>query len=218
MDKNPQQNQTLVTGAGATPDNAKSSSALVSEEELVLLGAINGVFGVKGWLKVFSDTEPRENIVKYKSWLISRQSSRSASVDWREIRLLEGKRHSKNVIVRLQGIDSREQAESLVGYQVAVRKDQLPKLPDGEYYWSDLIGLEVRNTDGRVLGTVKRLFETGANDVMVVDSGSLADSGSEPSAASSGGIEILIPWVLDHFVLEVDRVERRILVDWQEDY
>lgn len=187
-------------------------------EEPVLLGQINGVFGVRGWLKVFSDTEPRENIVQYKSWLICRQNARGKT-DWVEVRLLEGKRHGKNVIVRLDGVDTREQAADLVGYQVAVQKDQLPKLPEGEYYWSDLIGLEVSNTEGRVLGTVKRLFETGANDVLVVESRP-QDSAAATTAAATTGVaaEILIPWVLDHFVLEVDRVERRILVDWQEDY
>ncbi len=225
-----------------------------STEEPVLLGQINGVFGVRGWLKVFSDTEPRENIVQYKKWLIARRVGRVAGVarkdggvarqnsgagstgvtddvEWKEVRLLEGKRHGKNVIVRLEGIDSREQAEVLVGYQVAVERQQLPKLPQGEYYWSDLIGLEVANTEGRVLGTVKRLFETGANDVLVVagqgsleDDNSVSETAAEnpderpPGKSSVAAAEILIPWVLDHFVLEVDKVGRRIIVDWQEDY
>ncbi len=200
------------------------------KQEVVLLGQINGVFGVRGWLKVFSDTKPRENIVQYKNWMISKSTFRTNSVgagtettasenageskkessgqNWREVKLLEGKRHGKNVIVRLEGIDTREQAADLVGYRIAVSKSQLPDLPQGEYYWSDLIGLEVINTAGVTLGVVKRLMETGANDVLVVDRRSASDTATE----------ILIPWVFDHFVFEVDLAAQRILVDWEEDY
>ena len=207
-----------------------------SQQEIVLLGHINGVFGVKGWLKVFSDTEPRENIVRYKIWKIGEGDKRGSPVvnnspgvvkapenrKWRDIKLLEGKRHGKNVIVRLEGVETRDQAAELVGSLVAVEKNELPELPSGEYYWSDLIGLSVVSTSGPVLGKVERLMETGANDVLVV---SAQDSGTDNGDVESSGenlaqnsAEILIPWVLDHFVLEVDLAARRILVDWQEDY
>lgn len=181
------------------------------DSETVPLGHINGVFGVRGWLKVFSDTAPRENIIEYKTWLLSGQAvkgnkalaSRITAEGWCEVKLLEGRRQGKNVVVRLDGIDEREQAESLLGAKIAVRRSQLLALPEGEYYWSDLIGQTVVNREGQVLGVVKRLFETGANDVLVVE---------------EGGREILIPWVLEHFVIHVDRDSRQILVDWQEDY
>lgn len=190
-------------------------------QEVIPLGHINGVFGVRGWLKVFSDTKPRENIVQYKNWMIGKpgREAAAAGLDWREVKLLEGKRHGKNVIVRLDGVDTREQAADLVGYQIAVSKSQLPDLPKGEYYWSDLIGLEVVNTAGVTLGAVQRLMETGANDVLVVDRQGQATADLEAdSEANSAAAEILIPWVLDHFVVEVDVAARRILVDWEEDY
>ena len=182
-------------------------------QEVIPLGYINGVFGVRGWLKVFSDTKPRENIVQYKIWMIGKAGQSPGEQNWREVKLLEGKRHGKNVIVRLDGVETREQAADLVGKQIVVSKSQLPELPKGEYYWSDLIGLEVVNTTGVALGVVQRIMETGANDVLVVE--------RQPGAVSSDTLaaaEILIPWVLDHFIVEVDLATGKILVDWEEDY
>jgi len=198
-----------------------NATSAMNDQELILLGSINGVFGVRGWLKIYSDTKPRENIVKYRRWLIFKKSVQIHSTldqtldhvtpdDWAEIEIIEGKRQGKNVVAKLEGVADREQAAALIGYQIAVRRSQLANLPEGEYYWSDLIGFEVLNTEGREFGQVDRIFETGANDVLVVDAGDKGNNKDNP--------EILIPWVRDHYIIKVDVAARQIVVDWQEDY
>lgn len=162
----------------------------------VALGRINGHFGVKGWVKVYSHTQPKEQIVKYSPWLLKQGG------EWRSIRVLEGKAHSKTVIARLDGIDSRELAESLIGAEIAINRDQMQPAAEGEYYWLDLIGLQVVNLAGEELGEVRNLMETGANDVLVV----------------RGERERLIPFVQGQFIKEVDLDNGKIRVDWDPEF
>lgn len=162
----------------------------------VALGRINGHFGVKGWVKVYSHTQPKEQIVKYSPWLLKQGG------EWRSIRVLEGKAHSKTVIARLDGIDSRELAESLIGAEIAINRDQMQPAAEGEYYWLDLIGLQVENLAGEELGEVRNLMETGANDVLVV----------------RGERERLIPFVQGQFIKEVDLDNGKIRVDWDPEF
>lgn len=150
------------------------------------------MFGVRGWVKVFSHTEPREGILGYGPWLVGEGDA------WREVAVIDGRAHGKGVVARLEGVDDRGGAAALVGAGIAVHRDRLPPLPPGEYYHADLVGLEVVNTDGVVLGAVSHLFATGANQVMVVQ----------------GERERLLPFVQGQVVLEVDLAERRIRVDW----
>ncbi len=163
---------------------------------MVVLGRVAGVFGVKGWVKVFSHTEPRENILQYAPWYLA------ADAGWRECRPLEGKVHGKGIVARIEYCDDRDQAAALVGCDIAVRRSQLPPPEPGEYYWSDLEGLDVVTRGGVVLGSVSHLFSTGANDVMVVN----------------GDRERLIPWLLDDVVLEVDLRTGVVRVDWDPDF
>lgn len=193
----------------------------------IVLGSISGVFGIRGWIKVFSETEPRENIVEYKTWWIrpARQSSgRKARTEptaaWRRIDVLEGRRQSKTVVARLDGIETPEAAQLLIGYEIAVERSQMPPLKKGEFYWTDLIGHTVLDRDGNRLGTVERMFATGANDVVVVrgdaDRQSIADeSGSDRSTTDN---EILIPWILGSVIVDVDIEAGQIVVDWDPDY
>ena len=161
----------------------------------LVLGRIVGPFGVRGWIKVFSYTEPREAVLKYEGLLLGRDG------DWQAMRVVEGQRHGKSVIARLEGVDDRDQAAALVGAEIGVSRKQLPEPEDGQYYWSDLIGLEVVHLDGAVLGNVDTLLETGAHDVMVV----------------KGEQERLIPFVKDKIVVGVDLEKARITVDWEWD-
>lgn len=225
------------------------------DPEKVLLGKINGVFGVKGWVKVFSETDPRQNIVQYHSWYLRRErvtgsrkgltsaetqagassvprvdlAKASSEGDWRQVEILDGRLQGKNVIARLKGIDDMDAAESLRGYEIAVMRDALPELGTAEYYWRDLIGLQVRNLQDSVLGRVDRLFETGANDVLVVhresegtdqhESDELDESDHQENRhRDNRHREILIPWVMQSVIHRVDVAAGNIIVDWDPDW
>ena len=172
--------------------------------ERVVVGKISGVFGVRGWVRVFSYTEPRENILHYEPWLLGSLcgdgSSEAAQPtdDWQTWRPARGRRHGKGLVVCLDGCAGREQALALVGLHVAVRRTQLPPTRENEFYWADLIGLVAQDTDGVRLGRVERLFETGANDVMVV----------------GGERQRLIPYIWGRVVKRVDLEGGVITVDW----
>ncbi len=161
----------------------------------VVLGRISGLFGVRGWVKVYSYTEPREAVLGYGRWLLS------AKDGWREATVAEGQRHGKTIIARIAGVADRDEAAELVGTEIAVPRDEMPETASGQYYWSDLEGLRVVHRDGTELGRVAYLFETGANDVMVV----------------KGEQERLIPFVMDKVVLGVDLDKGEIDVDWEWD-
>ena len=159
----------------------------------VVLGRISGLFGVRGWVKVYSYTEPREAVLNYCRWLLPDGDG------WQEATVAEGRRHGKSIVARLAGVADRDQAAELVGREIAVRRDALPETDNGEYYWSDLEGLTVEHRDGTELGRVAYLLETGANAVMVVQ----------------GETERLIPFVMDKVILGVDLANGRIEVDWE---
>lgn len=146
-------------------------------------------------MKVFSYTEPREAVLKYKGLLLGRNG------DWQSIKVAEGQRHGKTVILRLEGVDDREQAAALIGTEIGAMRSELPEPEDGHYYWLDLIGLKVVHRDGTELGTIKDMLETGANDVMVVE----------------GEQERLIPFIKGRVVINVDLQEKRVDVDWEWD-
>jgi len=161
--------------------------------EMVTVGRIAGLHGVRGWVKVYSYTEPRENILTYSPWYLRREGR------WQAHALAGGRRQGKGVTAHLEGFDERDAAAALMGVEIAVRRDQLPATAANEYYWSDLIGLEVVDASGAALGRVDHLLETGANDVLVVREGEL---------------ERLIPYVPQVVVRRVDLAAGRIEVDW----
>lgn len=163
--------------------------------EPVVLGRISGLFGVRGWVRVFSYTEPREAFLQYKGLLLGRNG------DWQSIKVVEGQRHGKSVILRLEGVDDRDQAAALIGTEIGVDREELPKPEDGHYYWSDLLGLTVVHRDGTELGTINEMLETGTHDVMVV----------------KGDTERLIPFVMNEIVIGVDLSNKQVNVDWEWD-
>ncbi len=164
--------------------------------KMVPLGRISGVFGIRGWVKVHSDTAPRDNILSYSPWYLQRGE------DWEARKLLDGHPQGKGLVARLQGCGDRDQAAALIGCLIAVPRDRLPALNPDEYYWDDLEGLLVVNAEGVELGRVSHLFATGANDVMVV----------------RGERERLLPWVWGRVILEADLEAGLIRVDWDQDF
>ena len=162
----------------------------------VIVGKVTAVFGLKGWVKVFSYTEPRENILQYRQLFLHKGS------DGKWINIVDGQLHGKNVLVQFEGITDRDQAQLLAGYDLAVGRKQLPATDENEYYWTDLIGLNVENREGVQFGKVESLFETGANDVLFV----------------KGERERAIPFLQNRTVLLIDLENRKIIVDWDADF
>jgi 16S rRNA processing protein RimM len=172
-----------------------SIDVALTGKDAVILGRISGLFGVKGWFKVHSYTEPRDAILNYKNWLIGDNG------EWKVAKLEEGKRHSKTVIARLEGVSDRETAAGYVGAEIGVNREAMPDLKSGDFYWTDLEGLNVVHKDGRALGEVKYLLATGSNDVLVVQ----------------GDREILVPFIKDEVIEDVDLAAGVIRVDWEWD-
>lgn len=165
-------------------------------KELLAIGKISGVFGIRGWVKVFSYTDPRENILAYNPWILRKGNEQ------RQVELLAGKLHGKSVIAEIQGIEDCNQAALLNGWNILIDKDQLPDTDKDEYYWTDLVGLTVRNTHGVEFGKVDYLIETGANDVLVI----------------KGDKERLVPFIQRQTVLNIDLENGLMVVDWDADF
>lgn len=166
----------------------------VEPTQWVLVGRISGLYGVRGWVKLFSHTQPREALLSYQPWFLGDQL--------REVRLVESRAHGKGLVGRLAEIDDRDAAAALVDSSIYVRREQLPQADPGSFYWADLIGLRVLNQDGADFGVVDSLMETGSNDVLVVQ----------------GERERLIPFVLGQAIQSVDLDAGEIRVDWDPDF
>lgn len=188
------------------------SSSVDNKEALVLVGRVTSVFGIKGWVNVYSYTNPTENILDYSKWLLSssdgdgqnKRQSFPNITSCKSVVVSEGQRHGKRIIAQLEHCESREIAGKYVQHDIFIERTELPGLED-EVYWIDLEGLEVINLQGVVLGQVVKMIETGANDVMVVCPNKL----DEPDAS-----EILIPYVEEHYIIDVNLEQGRVEVDW----
>ena len=165
------------------------------DDDLMELGHIVGVHGVKGQVKVFSNTSPRENIVKYSPWLLEHHGLKKTVK-------ISGNYQGKNVIARIEEITDRNQAHDLIGAKIFINRSQLPRLQKGDYYWSQLMGLQVINTLDIKLGIIDHMLETGANDLMVV----------------RGDRERLIPYVMDEVIINIDLDKQQVVVDWDADF
>ena len=165
------------------------------KDDLVVMGRVVAPYGVFGWLKIVPDTEEFDGLLDYKTWWIGKDS------DWRELKVESAKTHNDVLVVKLQSIDDRDAAVACKGKQIAVPRASLPKLKGDEYYWSDLIGLTVKNQQDVDFGKITDVFATGANDVIV----------------TTGDKERLIPYIAQ-VILEVDLDAKTMLVDWDADF
>ena len=164
---------------------------------MVIMGRIAAAHGIRGWVKIQPFTEHVDSLLDYRKWWIGHEHG-----PWREVEVKQCEVHSKTLAAQLPDCPDRTAAEKLKGLLIAVPRSSLPEQHEGEYYWSDLIGLAVVNEAGVKLGTVTNLLETGANEVLSVQ----GDSG-----------EILIPFVASA-IKQVDLKNRTIRVDWAADY
>ncbi|MEJ1353588.1 MAG: ribosome maturation factor RimM [Candidatus Sedimenticola sp. (ex Thyasira tokunagai)] len=171
------------------------SSVVKREDDWVVLGRVSGFYGVRGWVKIFSHTSPRSGILQYRRWYLHREGT------WQPCDLESGREQGKGIVAKLSGFNDRDEVAELIGIDIGIPRNQLPEVEQDEYYWVDLKGLEVRTVDGVELGRVDHLFETGANDVMVVE----------------GDRRRLIPFI-GSVVGEIDLQAGLMTVDWDPDF
>ncbi len=180
-------------------------------DEWLAVGRITGCYGIRGWVKIHSYTDPQENFLGFGQWMLRRRDGVEP------IEFDDGRAQGRGLVAHIAGVDDRTLAESYSGLEIVVPADSLPALQQGDYYWSQLQGLQVWCRDaGRqrtgeqgaeqavLLGSVDYLIETGANDVLVV----------KPSAGSIDERERLIPYLPGDVVTAVDLGRGVIEVDW----
>lgn len=179
---------------------------------LVLAGKVVSVYGIKGWVKVMSYTEPKEDIFSYQPWQLASADGRLEPIE-----IDDGREQGVGLVVHIKGIDDREIARLYCQRDILVSKSQMPALEEGGYYWHQLIGLKVyssfqdealEGSKERLLGTIKQMMETGANDVMVV----------APCEGSVDKRERLLPYLTGHYGLDVDLPAGRLTIDWDPEF
>ena len=168
----------------------------ISQDEVLVMGRIASPFGVRGWLRVSAFTAVADQLLDYSPWYLNLQGQ------WQAVKPLAGRPHGKGLVVQLQTCHDRDAAAALTGTDIGIYRSQLPPVDSDEYYWTDLVGLQVVSIDGRMLGVVDNLLETGANDVLVV----------------RGEHQCLVPYIKGQVVKSVDLEARTIRVDWDPDF
>ncbi|WP_416191266.1 ribosome maturation factor RimM [Neisseria sp. CCUG12390] len=169
---------------------------MTNTQQWVAMGYIKGVFGVKGWLKIAANTEYTDSLLDYPQWQL-RKDGKTLTVS-----IEAGKAVGDELQVKFEGIDDRDHAFSLRGYTIEIPRSEFAPTEEDEFYWADLVGMTVTNREALILGTVKNLMETGANDVLVID----GEYGQK-----------LIPFV-SQYIQHVDTEQQIITVDWGLDY
>jgi 16S rRNA processing protein RimM len=180
----------------------KTASGVAIPEDLVLVGHVTGAYGIQGWVRIRPYSADADALLHAKTWWLDKP-------DFHDVDMLESKSHGGDVVARLMGVADRNAAEALKGAAVQVARSHFPALSDDEFYWIDLIGLEVENLQGERLGLVQDLMDNGAHPILRV-APSIGSESEKPH-------EQLIPFV-DAFVKTVDKQAKKITVDWGSDY
>lgn len=196
-----------------TPDASASSTKGRGEaratkvavpDDLVAVGRVTTVHGIKGWVKIHSFTEPESNIIDYQPWWLAMPDG-PVRIDVDECRPA-----TRGFLAHIAGVDDRDQARLYCQRDILVPRESFPEAEEGEYYWHQLEGMRVVSVFGgqeAALGVVTGFMETGANDVMVVAG----------DADSRDRLQRLIPFV-DDFIVGIDSDAGLIRVDWDPDF
>ena len=162
----------------------------------VMVGRFGRPHGLKGYISVYSSTEPSGNILSYPDWYVF------INGHWTLLKRLSVEEHTRFIVALIDGYSKREQVAQLTNLDIAIQSSQLPELESGEFYWRQLIGMTVMNTKGLLLGSVTEIIATGSNDVLVV----------------TGESRYLIPYRYGVVVLDISEDKRHITVDWDSEY
>ncbi len=165
--------------------------------ERVEIGKVVDAFGIKGWLKIFSYCDPCNQISAYPIWYLSSVT--------KPFPVAAARPHNQSLVAKLQGIDDCAQATAYRGCVISITSDSLPPLAEQEYYWYQLVGLEVINMRGERLGTIKRMVATGTHDIVTVSD-------------SQQGAEYFIPYVHQVYIKAIDFDCRKMTVDWDKEW
>lgn len=165
--------------------------------EWVTVGQVSGAHGVRGAVRIYSYTQPHNNLLDYQPLHFCQNDKME------EVRFSKSRTQGKELIVHIEGCETRDQAAALKGTQILIERSQLPTLESHDFYWSELIGLNVVTVQGANLGTVSSILETGANDVLVV-------KGEQQ--------EVLIPYLPNSVVIKIELSTKTITVDWDANF
>lgn len=181
----------------------KTASGVNIPEDLILVGYVSGAYGIHGWVRIRPYSVDADALLTAKTWWLDKP-------ELHDVDSMQVKIHGEDVVAQLMGVSGRDAAEALKGATVQISRSHFPVLSDDEYYWLDLIGLEVENLQGEHLGVVRDLMDNGAHPILRVQVPAVVEQ-EKPSP------EMLIPFV-DRFVKTVDQSAKKITVDWGLDY
>ena len=162
----------------------------------ILVGKISNPHGIKGWVKVISFTDPKENILSYKKWIISDKKREKTYY------LEDSRVQGNKIVIKLENVNDRNDADLLKNLQIQVNRSDLPELDQNSYYWEDLVDFNVIDIKGNHVGKVDSLFRTGSNDVLVI-----IDETKE---------RLLVPFIMEEVIKYVDLAKELISIDWPE--
>ncbi|OGV26761.1 MAG: 16S rRNA processing protein RimM [Legionellales bacterium RIFCSPHIGHO2_12_FULL_37_14] len=169
---------------------------MADDPNWVIIGQFGRVHGIEGFIRVHSFTETPEDVLHYKNWHLLKNHTHTP------IKRLQEKSTAALFLVKMQGFATREAAMQLTNLKIAIPKQDLKPLSSQEFYWFELIGMEVINKENCSLGKVLDIFSTGSNDVLIVE----------------GNKKHLIPFLLKRVIHKIDRQKKQILVDWDENF
>ena len=176
--------------------NKPKESEQHREAEWIVVGRFGRPQGLQSLVRVVSFTDPVENILAYTPWCVNIHG------EWRPIDVISVEKHTRFILVQIEGYQQREDIVKLTNCEIGIKRDQLPTLAGNDYYWHDLIGMQVFNTDDVLLGTITEIMATGSNDVLVI----------------AGEKRHLVPYIQDEFVLRIDMPNKVIVVNWDADF
>lgn len=170
--------------------------------DFVTVGRIGAAYGIKGWVKLISFTDPLGNILQHSDFIIADANNLHT------IEIVQSRSQGKGFVAHIKGCDDRDKTRDFTGKDLLVEKSELPGLEKNTFYWYQLEGLKVVTLGGDYLGNVHHLIETGANDVLIV----------RPTQDSIDDEERLIPYLTGRVIERVDLEQQLIEVDWEKDY